>query len=165
MEDMQGEAMAAAVAAHYQRLGSKIKGAKGDTASLKRRIDDLTRRIGRLADLISETSAPGALLRQIEEFEAERERAKLALEGMEAEAQAMRTMRELRPEQVRRVLRGIAQDMNAQEPSTLRDALREFIDRIELDPVTFDATVSWRLGHLTGDKVASPRGFEPRLPP
>ncbi|OQY72481.1 MAG: hypothetical protein B6D47_04830 [Rhodocyclaceae bacterium UTPRO2] len=165
MEDMQGEAMAAAVAAHYQRLGSKNKGTNGDTASLKRRIDDLTRRIGRLADLISETSAPGALLRQIEEFEAERERAKLALEGMEAEAQAMQTMRELRPEQVRRVLRGIAQDMNAQEPSALRDALREFIDRIELDPVTFDATVNWRLGHLTGVKVASPRGFEPRLPP
>lgn len=44
----------------------------------------------------------------------------------------------------------------------LRDTLAELIDRIEYDPEHRQAIVHSR---LTGINVASPRGFEPRLPP
>ena len=45
-----------------------------------------------------------------------------------------------------------------------REGVREVVEHAELDP----STLTGRIGYLfpiTGDKLASPRGFEPRLPP
>jgi site-specific DNA recombinase len=49
------------------------------------------------------------------------------------------------------------------EPGQLRQVLTTLVQRIELDPATRAFTIRYRLP--TGVKVASPRGFEPRLPP
>jgi len=45
----------------------------------------------------------------------------------------------------------------------LRTALASQIDRVELDLVTERCVIHYRL--TTGVNLASPRGFEPRLPP
>jgi hypothetical protein len=50
------------------------------------------------------------------------------------------------------------------KPEELRRVLTSLVERIELDPKTRDFTIKYRLP-VTGVKVASPRGFEPRLPP
>ena len=48
----------------------------------------------------------------------------------------------------------------------LRRVLHTLVDRVELDPKTRELTLRYRLNVMpTGVKVASPRGFEPRLPP
>ncbi len=48
----------------------------------------------------------------------------------------------------------------------LRHVLTALVDRIELDPKTdpLEFAIHYRLP-ITGARVASPRGFEPRLPP
>jgi hypothetical protein len=52
----------------------------------------------------------------------------------------------------------------ALDSDQLRRVLTALVERIELDPKTRDFTIRYRLP-VTGVKVASPRGFEPRLPP
>jgi putative DNA-invertase from lambdoid prophage Rac len=52
-------------------------------------------------------------------------------------------------------------------PGEMRQVLSTLVERIELAPKTREFTISYRLPvpSGTGVKVASPRGFEPRLPP
>ena len=45
----------------------------------------------------------------------------------------------------------------------LRSALASQIDRVELNPLSERCVIHYRL--TTGVNLASPRGFEPRLPP
>ena len=48
----------------------------------------------------------------------------------------------------------------------LRRVMHTLVDRVVLDPKTRELTVHYRLNvKPTGVKLASPRGFEPRLPP
>ena len=48
---------------------------------------------------------------------------------------------------------------------TIRKVLTTIVERIELDPKTRVFKIKYRLPVKTGVKVASPRGFEPRLLP
>jgi DNA invertase Pin-like site-specific DNA recombinase len=51
-------------------------------------------------------------------------------------------------------------------PEELRTVLTSVLDRVELDPDTREITIKYRLPvSAAGVKLASPRGFEPRLPP
>lgn len=46
------------------------------------------------------------------------------------------------------------------EPELLADAIGSIVDKVVLDPATLEAVVSYKIASLTGNKVASPRGFE-----
>ena len=54
-------------------------------------------------------------------------------------------------------------DLEEERTKKLRDALTQLIERIEFDPEYRQSVIHYRLD--TGVKLASPRGFEPRLPP
>lgn len=92
---------------------------------MKRRAVEIERKIGRLADLISETTAPAALLRQIEVLESERDELLARIDGLESERTMARTLRDISAADVRRMLRGLADDMNAADPESLQDTLRQ----------------------------------------
>jgi site-specific DNA recombinase len=52
------------------------------------------------------------------------------------------------------------------EPDQLRRVLTALVERVELDPKTRAFTIRYRLPvTVPGVKLATPRGFEPRLPP
>lgn len=71
MEQIGSDEITEAVANHYRRLasGDNDESMEND----KRRLVEIDKKVSRLADLISESSKPGALLRQIESLEGERE--------------------------------------------------------------------------------------------
>jgi hypothetical protein len=52
--------------------------------------------------------------------------------------------------------------MERLKPEVLRHVLTALVERIELDPKTLKFSIHYRLP-ITGVKVASPRGFEPRV--
>ena len=68
---------------------------------------------------------------------------------------------------VRRLLGSPMEDMTGADPETMRNALRSPVERIELSSETYEAMIHCRVGPATksGEWMASPRGFEPRLPP
>jgi hypothetical protein len=61
-------------------------------------------------------------------------------------------------------LLGIDPEKHGLQRDELRGVLATLIKRVELDPKTREYSIHYRLP-VTGVKVASPRGFEPRLPP
>lgn len=137
--------MAEEIAAHYRRLSEPAKDASRETAAMKRKVADIEKRIARLTNLLSETTAPEALLRQIETLEAERAGMLAALESQTADASMARALRNVSAEDVKRMLAGVAEDLNAAHPESLRDTLRQVVDRVVLDPVTFDAAITYRI--------------------
>jgi site-specific DNA recombinase len=103
--------------------------------AVRRRVDELDRKIHRLADLAAgDVAAP--LLRSIGEMEKERTAAAGELELLEREAGAQRSLKRISEDQVRQGLRALAVDLGAgKDVQRLRDSLLQLLDRVELDPV------------------------------
>ena len=100
----------------------------------------------------------------LEKLEAERENFASQFDAATEDEKARATLRGLTLADVKRFLAGIAAQMEA-EPELLADAIGSIVDKVVLDPATMEAVVTYKIASLTGNKVASPRGFEPRLPP
>ena len=137
-----------------------------DPGALKRRITEIDTKTTKLADILTETTARSALLRQIESLERERNNIEARLASMESERAAMKACTNITPDTVRRLLRTILDDLN-DNPDGLRDAIHQLIERIELSPGNFEAVMYYRISPLikSGELLASPRGFEPRYLP
>jgi hypothetical protein len=59
----------------------------------------------------------------------------------------------------------MADEMRLYERGALKDFLGSILDRVELDPEQQTLQVCYRIPLRGGNSVASPREFEPRLPP
>lgn len=113
---------------------------------MRKQIAETEKRIARLANLLSETTRPEALLRQIEVLESERAGQLAALEAMTADLGMARMLRNVSAADVKRMLAGVAEDLNESRPESLRDTLRQVIESVVLDPETFEASITYRLG-------------------
>jgi len=61
---------------------------------------------------------------------------------------------------VKTLLGGIAENIDALNPETLKGFVSSLIDRITLDPVSHECQVNYRISMDLRSKMASPRGFE-----
>lgn len=162
--DIAGDAFAQAVLDHY-RHQSKPATKDATRAKLAARLAEIDRQASKLAGLLGETSAPQAILRQIEKLEAERENVAEQMEAAADDEKTRAALRSLTLADVRRFLVGIAAQMES-EPELLADAIGSIVDKVVLDPATMEAVVTYKIAALTGNKMASPRlselipGFE-----
>ena len=161
--DLVSDNFAAAMLKHYQALAKPAERDR-DIAKMQARVAEIDKQTEKLANLLPETTAQAALLRSIEKLEAEREKLIGELEARKSDSQTQAALRKLTVEDVKRFLAGIADQMEG-ETEFPKNPLAGIIESVTLDPATFSASVAYKLGQLTGDKVASPRGFEPRLSP
>ena len=164
--DLQSDATATAIAEHYRKQ-AKAMGGPDEAAALRRRVAEIDRKTARLADLAADAKAPDALIRQIEGLEAERARISETLENFDADTETAKVLREVTPGEIKRMLKEVANDMAECDPEPLRDTLRQVVDKIEISPDSFEATMTYRFAPASksGVWLASPRGFEPRFTP
>lgn len=157
-QDIAGDAFAKAILAHYTE---QAKPATKDAtrAKLAARMGEIDRQAAKLAGLLGETSAPQALLRQIEKLEAERENVAAQLDAAAEDEKTRATMRSLTLDDVKRFLSGIAAQIEA-APELLKEAIGGIVDKVVLDPASMEAVVTYKIADLRGVKVASPRVSE-----
>lgn len=157
-EDLAGGRLAEAILEHM-RARLLVKVDPKEIARLRRRVDELDRKMCRLADLAAAADTPAPLLRSIGEHEREREAAAGELEALEREAATQQALQEVTEEDLRASLRGLAVDVTAgKEVPELRHQLLQLLERVELDPAGPDEVVlHYRLSTLTGLEVASPQ--------
>ena len=162
----QSDEIASAIAQHYRTIATEEKDTQAEKIQAKRRIADIDKKTFRLADLVSQTSAPTALLRQIEVLEAEREQIIASLEAMDMENAAAQAYRNITAKDVQRALSVIVQKLEERDSTAVKDMLVQMIDRVELDPATFEAVITYRVAasDKTGEQMVLTRGFEPLLP-
>jgi site-specific DNA recombinase len=164
MESVKSDEMVEMVAAYYKSMANPA-GKANEVATLKRKAAEFEKRINSLTLLLSETTAPDALLRQIESMEKDRSSALAALAERESEVAALKPLKTITPAAVRATLSALADDMSAAKPEMLKETLSMIVESVELSPDTFDAVITYRIS--PAGKPASnwrPHG-EPTLTP
>lgn len=151
--DIVSDVFARAVLEHY-RAQAKPAARDKNAARLAARIREIDQQTHRLAELMAETSAPAALLRSIEKLDEERAGLQDQQSAARESEKTAAGLRALTLEQVKQFLSGIQADEMTQ------DIIVELVERVTLDPATMEARIHYKLCHLTGDKVASPRRSE-----
>lgn len=139
--DFSSGVMVDAIAMHYRRIAEAPDDTAKEAAALRRQIAESEKRIGRLTELLAQTSAPEALLRQIEALEAERRGAAEALASLDSR----KSLRAVSAAGVRAMLDGVSKALQSAPPEALRDMLRAIVAQVTLDPATWDAVVSYRI--------------------
>ena len=81
----------------------------------------------------------------------------------EGELETARLLRAIGPVDVRRIVRSLAEQLERSDREWIKDFLAGPMERVELTPDGRQCVIHYRI--RTGDSLASPRGFEPRLPP
>jgi site-specific DNA recombinase len=133
--------------------------------ALDKAIAELSRNIERVSALLVETTAPQALLRSIEGWEANRTELLDRRLQLDARIAAADRMRSVRPADVRRLLKHLAEELTARDRASLKDAITRLVEAVELDPESYRCTMRFRIDPLQrGDKLASPRVSE-LIPP
>lgn len=156
-QDLNTEAFAAALIEKTMKaLNTGMDGA--ELSAVDREVADRERKIARLANLVSETTAPAALLRKIEELETEREGLARRRAALQDDLERVRMAKRVTPADVRRLLANLAADMANLDRENLKDFLRGLIARIELNPADANCRIHYAIRASTGDFVASPRG-------
>jgi site-specific DNA recombinase len=154
--------------------GRKIGAARIEGAVLERLAQDLSsdeavaRLVASMRELAARLDDPAPVLRRVRDLEHARANLIDELAELRARGDQLRQAEQIGPEQVRALLcRLLAQIREAASESETRAAARvslhEVLERIELDVAASSVRLHYAV--LTGDKVASPRGFEPLLQP
>lgn len=152
-----------AVLKHYKSLANEID--QSDTKALAKQLTTIDKSINKLADLISETTAPDALLRKIESLELERNAIAGQIESVNEEQKMYESLKTINESDVKRVLITMVESMEESTPDQLKGAVLQMIESVTLNSDTFTADFTWKIPSISGDKVASPRGVEPLSPP
>ena len=155
MEDLLNDKTIGKILAHYKSLFARTTNGIGTE---QKRLKEIDRAIDRLAELITETTKPEALLRKIESLEEERQAIAERIAAYRDEEDIAKAMRSLTANDIKSSMRMIVNTLKESEPNALRDALHQLLEEITLDPENFSANFTWRLPGETGDKLASPRG-------
>lgn len=127
-----------------------------DLAAAKDALAAVEKRQRRLLALLEEADEPQALLRQVDASERERRAAVERIARAEDALVDARVVTAVTEEEVRQLLAGMAGALAELPREALKDALRGWLSRVELDPVTRAGRITYRLA-LARDKVASPR--------
>ena len=81
------------------------------------------------------------------------------LASLEADQRTQKTLRAMTRGDVKALLKRLAEDLHQADPELLKKALPGLVQRVELDPETFRASIAYRVDpvYKTGELLASPR--------
>ena len=125
---------------------------------------ELETRISKMMEMASDLENPAPALREVDKLERARNALLSEIGRLETEYTAASMLDNISEAKIELFLRGIAENMESLSREALKDFLSSVIGRVTLDPATHECQIDYRIGINLGDKVASPRGFEPLLP-
>mgnify|MGYP006286655427 CR=1 FL=1 len=115
--------------------------------------------------LATELEDPAPALRQVEPLERDRAVLLQEVQRLEDENAPAMALARVTEADLRRALQTAAAYVAALDRERLKDLLQQLIERIELDPATWERVVRYRVGLAERNRLASPTGFEPVSPP
>jgi len=127
-------------------------------------VAELEKCISKMMEVASDLENPAPALREVDKLERTRNALLSEIRRLEAEYTAASVLDGISEPKIEQLLRGIAENMETLSREALKDFLSNVIGRVTLDPATHECQINYRIGINLGDKVASPRGFEPLLP-
>ncbi len=130
---------------------------------LRTQVTAITVKIGRMAELAAESTAPRPFLEKIEELERQREQIADELRAMEDQQNAADVLRAISEKDIRTLLASLAEHLHEVDRESLKEMIGGMVERVELCSTSLTARLHYKFA--AGDLLASPRGFEPRFIP
>ncbi len=130
---------------------------------LRTQVTAITVKIGRMAELAAESTAPRPFLEKIEELERQREKVADELHTLEGQQNAADVLRAINEKDIRTLLTSLAEHLHEVDREALKEMIGGMVERVELCSTSLNARLHYNFA--AGDFVASPRGFEPRFIP
>lgn len=127
---------------------------------MKKESADLDRRIKRITEMLSDTTQPEPLLRQVEQYELRRNELEAQIVRREDEAKQVAKVKALAAPQVGKLLTTIAEEFELMDRGGLRDLLKGLVEQIIMDETASTFQITYRIACATGLIMASPRGDE-----
>ncbi len=124
---------------------------------------ELETRISKMMEMAADLENPAPALREVDKLERARNALLSEIRRLETEYTAASMLDNISEAKIEQFLRGIAENMESLSREALKDFLSNVIGQVTLDPATHECQINYRIGINLGDKVASPRGFEPLL--
>lgn len=155
------------VAKMVQSAHDMAEAIEDSPAALEQVIRALDAKIDRLANVIAETGNT-ALVAKLEELQGQRARAQTDRNAAADNAKLKGILRAIKAPDVEAMLEFAPVPLPGAEIDVpyVRRSLSALVRRVELDPLSRTVQAHYRVSITSsGAKVASPRGFEPLLPP
>jgi site-specific DNA recombinase len=133
--------------------------------NLKKKDEGIEKQISQFLDLAREMETQGPILRKVDGLERERRRIGAEISRLEADDQRAAEATSLNEASVSKMLANLANELQEYDRGSLKDFLSTVLDRVHLDPEAMSCQLHYRISVPRRNKLASPRGFEPRLPP
>ncbi len=153
------------VAAAVKSLREKFAITHGEEiAAARAEIAKLDKRSSELLDRALEVKSRAPILRKVDELEDQRCEIERRILAWEKEDESAQARADITDAHVKKMLGRMADEMRLYDRNDLKDFLTTILDRVELDPDEATLQVCYRIPLRGGNSMASPRGFEPRLP-
>ena len=136
-----------------------------EIAQLRSKDAEIEKRIDRFLDMAGQLDTPGPVLRKVDGLERERRRLAAEISRLEDEDRQATAATALTEANVARMLTTLADELQACDREALKDFLATVLERVDLDPEAMSCQLHYRITPPSRNRLASPRGFEPRLLP
>jgi DNA invertase Pin-like site-specific DNA recombinase len=163
LEDMQSPTFIRQLVTEARKFAATH--AEDSAAPTRKAVTEINQQISKTMGFAAGLQNPAPALRKIDELESQRQHLVEELARLEQETAASMALAEVTEPQVKHMLAGVVEEMQAMRREALKDFLACLTERIVLDPVSLDCQIHYRIGIEGRNKLASPRGCEPRLPP
>ena len=163
LEDMQSQSFISQLTSEAKRYAAAQP--KDPAQRVKEQLKDINRNLSRTMEFACALSDPAPALRKVEELEQQRKQLADEIARLEKEQGLTTRLAAITEPAVKQLLRGVVQEMRAMQREALKDMLASLTEKIVLDPLTLQCQIHYRIGIEGRNKLASPRGCQPRLPP
>jgi len=158
LEHLSADFSAPAIVQAFTREARRLQEGLQDRSELEAArgaLTDLGKRISKLTGLIEHAREPRPLMARLDELELERRAAAERMLRAEDTQDRVKSLQAVSEAEVGAALAGVAESVPMLDRDALKDVLRAWIGRIELDPATRCGRIVYRLT-LSRDMVASP---------
>jgi len=162
LDDMQSPSFVQQLTAEAKRYAAAQP--RDPSRDLRHQFSDLNQRLSRMMDFAASLKDPAPALRKIEELEQQRKLLAEEIAQTDREHGINAQLSEVTEPAVKQLLRGVVEEMRSMQPEALKDMLAALTEKIVIDATTLECQIHYRIGIEGRNRLASPRGFEPRLP-
>jgi site-specific DNA recombinase len=161
--DLQSPSFITQLTKKAKRLVSKKKRARAPV--IKQEINAINQKITKIMDLMTEAANTAPFMRTVHELEDKRASLVERLQEVEREELARQSIQQLTEFDVKRALGQLLSELENSDKDTLKDFIQQIVQRVIVDEENTTQMTIYYCIVTRGFNVASPRGFEPLLPP
>ena len=160
--DMQSDSFVSALLAEIKQASMP---SEDPTKPLRKELVIVESKITKAMECSLELKDPAPAMRLVDKLENQRKQLSNQIQDIEREASAQQALSNVTEKDIRKLLGGISMQINDSSRDRLKNLISTLVEKITLDPATLECQIHYKVAVDCSLSMASPRGFEPLLPP